>query len=58
MTWRRASVVQMAVGAVCLPLFWATGWIYSIAVVNTITLVTFIQTAFAAWRADSPNPRE
>jgi hypothetical protein len=56
-TWRTASLIQIAAATVCLPVFWVTGWIYSVAVVNTVTLVTVIQTAFAAWRADSPNPR-
>lgn len=58
MTWRQASVIQMTAAAICLPVFWATGWIYSVAVVNTVTLFTVWQGGFTAWRADSPSPDE
>lgn len=51
-------MAQMITASVCIPVFWATGWIYSITVVNTVTLITVVQTAFAAWRADSPNPED
>jgi hypothetical protein len=39
---------------VAIPIFWRTGWIYSIAALNTISLWTLAKTEFTAWRADVP----